>query len=254
MKKYIKFLFIACLWASFSTSCYDDKSTERSTTLEDIVIDTTGLGMDLNVKFNHELKVNPKIYVGDEGNTSSLSYKWELSMEAGTDPDNFSEIGTEATLSKTIVNLPSVNPYILVLTVTNRNTELQKQVTWNVYVNNSLGEGLVVADTKDGGLTSDLSWVHCREVAEIYDGEDAVSRNLYSSVNGSNIEGKVTSMCYTSVLLISTRSYENRLYVGTDKDLFSVDPLTYKAVYSSNELFFAAPNNCSPSFLSLIHI
>ena len=235
---------------SMMSSCYDDKSTEASRSIDEIQIDTTGIGSILNVKFNQVLTVAPKISLAGEINSNNLSYEWQMTINSSSEKET-TVISTESTLSKQIINLPSSKPYLLILTVTDNKTNLQKRILWNVYVNNSLGEGLIIATTNDGGQTSDLSWIHCKEIAEIYDGQDIVSSHLFTTSNNEKIPGRVNSLSQCSITK-NDRTTENRIYVGSDQTMLTIDPSTYQISHKFQDLFYAAPATSQTSFISHI--
>ena len=153
MKK-IDIAIIIVLLSVF-TSCYKDLSTEADKVIPKIEIgnkDTV-----LNVSYNDVLRVDPK--VSQENRSSEdFSYFWEMSLN--TSATTVIELGDSPILEYQVTNLPADSPYYLFLTVTDKQTGLGTMKQWKVYVSSLLGEGLVVAHTRDGGKTSDLDFVH----------------------------------------------------------------------------------------------
>ena len=71
---------------------------------------------------------------------------------------------------------------------------------WKVFVSSEFGEGLIVADTKNGS-TSDLNLIMANEFTEGFknEGKDIIHRNLYSQSNGEEIDGVVCGVYYGNV-------------------------------------------------------
>src|SRR5699024_11154268 len=99
---------------------------------------------------------------------SRLSYQWKINLEPGT--DFYEVIGDKKNLIHVAKLRPNDvrNPYQILLTVTDNKTGLQYLMGWPLQVLNSLGEGLVVAASKDGN-TTDLSLIMAPKVTENYD-------------------------------------------------------------------------------------
>ena len=225
--------FIILFLSVISVSCYKDQSTEASFTIPDIKISAPDSVLD--VYYGEELKIAPVI--SQEGRSESdFTYDWKMDMVVGS-TKNMLELGDGPTLTYTVANTPSTLPYSIILTVTDKQTGLSKSFVWAVYVNSSLGEGLLVAHSRDGGKTTDLDLVSDTPVTYGYSGaEPRYTRNLYSLANGSKIEGKVLACCQR-VSSDGAVYNVNDIAVGTENSIFTVDPLTFKFSKSNSSLF-----------------
>lgn len=229
-----RFIFLLLLSASFG-SCCKDLSTEAARPFPDIVIE--GDGETLNAVYGSVLSIEPDIR--QEGYTEEdFSYLWEVDLIAQKAANRI-EIANTRKLEYRIGQTPSNDPYALTLTVTNKVLGYSCVACWNLYVTNSIGEGLLVAHTRDGGLSSDLDFFATGPVTYGYTGvEPAYIRNLYSFANeGKPIEGTVNQM--TPVVSTTPgRVYGNRhIVIGTDSAIISLDPLTYREDRRNATLF-----------------
>lgn len=248
-KIYIQFiLLLFVVWTGTLYSCYDDKSTGANHKIAEVVIDTTGSSKTIEYQYGSTFTLSRKVTQPGVENPS-FGYEWKINMSESSDTSNYYVLSTEKDLSVVLSNAPSSNPYTLIFKVRDENTELEYFATWKVLVVSGLGEGLVVADTKDGGATSDLTHVQAAGVTDGHSGNDVITRNLYSVANGEAIDGKVTSVCFSSEIVTlpsGSRGYENRLYVNTDKGMFSLDPTSFAVNHPAEELFWVA----QPSYVT----
>lgn len=214
IKVFIVFSFIAVI----SHSCYRDLSTEATITIPDIEFENTDTVY--NVGFNSVLTVDPG--VSQEGRVADdFSYLWEVTLNANN--EERVEISNEPILNYTVANSPSDKPYYLILYVTDNQTGLETMRTWKFYVSSLLGEGLLVAHTRDEGQTSELDFVASERVTYGFeDKEPQYKRNLYSEYNSAPYSGVINTMCCNSAS--STQSWDtNRLLLGSDYEVFSID-------------------------------
>lgn len=234
MRKVRNSIFLSAVLSMALVSCYKDLSTEA--TFEIPVIDISGPDEILHVSYGHELDV--AVEVSQEGRTEEdFTYLWEIDMRPGSNGNRL-WLGEESSLKYKVANTPTDSPYILTCTVTDKKTNLSQIKSWKVYVASSLGEGLLVAYTRDGGLTSDLDLVAAKAITYDYASEEPrYTRELYSFANdGDKIEGKINSM--SPFVATGDASYsENYIAVGTDRSIFLVDPLTYKVGRKDAEMF-----------------
>ena len=76
--------------------------------------------------------------------------------------------------------------YQLRLTVTDKTTGIYRIETYSVFVNPTFADGLLIADTKDDGVTSDINLVMCRELSanfHMYNEERKIFRGIWEMVN-----------------------------------------------------------------------
>ena len=231
---------ILALAALGAVSCYEDLSTEATIELPEIEIITES--NILNVAYGHDLVLDPDVV--EEGRSiEDFDFLWEIDLTAGS-KSNRLELGREKALTYRVSNSPSDKPYYLTLTVTDSQTGLQKMAQWNVYVSSSLGEGILVAYTRDGGQTSDLCLLANKSVTYGFEGSEALmTEGLYEFANGAPIDGRINTLV-TSVVTNGAVFNETRVMVGTDEHLIAIDPISYSesmrdaALFNSKETFF----------------
>ncbi|MBQ0044702.1 MAG: hypothetical protein KBT05_06755 [Bacteroidales bacterium] len=238
----IRKLSILCLTvvAVLVASCYADKSTFATFDYPDIVVVPSVQGDTLTVAYGETLKIS--VDVSQEGVSSNdLEYMWEMDVQPGS-YRNRAFMGDGNELEFRVLNNPSAIPYVLSLTVTNRESGYSKIKSWTVYVTSSLGEGILVAHTADGGKSSELALVAQSSITYGYTSEvPRYTWNLFSLGNDKSIDGKVTSLLarsYTNLNASVVSNFnESVIMVGTDEHIYALDPVNYKVSRSDEELF-----------------
>lgn len=232
MNKMKKYISAAAVLLS-AMSCYKDLSTEATVTLPEIVISSE---YDvINISYGEELVLEPEVTLGGQA-LDGLEYQWLIALKPNNPPTL--EIGDAHKLSYIVGNTPSSIPYCLLLKVNDPVTGVALAKTWDIYVGNPLGEGLIVAHTRDRGATSEIDLVSAKAVTYGYSASAPVyKRNLYSSYNaGQNISGRVTSVAPfigTDMAVYNT----TRLMIGTEQHLLCLDYLTLELEKQDSELF-----------------
>ena len=219
--------------AAALTSCYQDKSTHATKDIAEIIISSPD--STLTLYYGETFTLTPT--VTEEGRTAEdFTYQWYMDITPGS-TDNRLDLGTEPSVEYTVMNKPSTKPYSLSLTVTDKIDSYTKTFVWTVYVNNSLGEGLLVAHTRDNGATSNLDLISDVNITYGYtSAAPRYTRNLYSLANGSAIEGPVQAL--SSRMASDANVFnESRVMIGTDKHIIALDPLTYKVAAQDDKLF-----------------
>lgn len=240
MKRYILYMLLVLWNISFFTACFDDKSTDPDHPIPDIVIDTTGIPAQFKVVQNERLVIKPKI-VRDNGDPSDLSYKWLLntvattSQQTGENYSNYVCIGESATLDTTIFLTPNETTYFLWFQVTDNKTQYRRDILWNVLVQSAYNEGILIASTKDG-RTTDFSLIEGQQFTEGWTAADKISHDLYSSVNGSTMEGLVNQICHS--YNSNTQVKSKRFYCIGDDFYTLVDGLEYELVGRNFEVIY----------------
>lgn len=119
-----------------------------------------------------------------------MEYLWRIDVSSSDTTRMV--LGHEPKLNAKITVSPNTLDYTLSLTVTDKSNGLQYYMYWKVFVSSEFGEGLIVADTKNGS-TSDLNLIMANEFTEGFknEGKDIIHRNLYSQSNGEEIDGVV---------------------------------------------------------------
>lgn len=239
-------MLLVVLAGGVIASCYDDKSKKASLEIPEVTI-TTDTDI-LEAVYGKELVVTPVIKKGDI-ESANLTYSWQINLLPGG--KDLVDIGKDAELVYEVANEPNGNPYLLVLKVTDNDEGIDYYKKWDLYVSNSFGEGLLIAHTGDGGITSDLTFVKAPQVTYGYNGEVDYTRDIYSFANGSVIDGKVTSV--VANMASSSSSYNiSRLVVGTNKAFFSLDPVTFGRTMMNDELFLQSPSAYNVETISTV--
>ena len=173
----------------FCASCFEDKSNTEVKTLNPIVIENLNLAVyDYKVLVGDTLKLEPLIYCEGVPDTE-LSFLWELCGGVLTEPQ---VIDTTMFLCAPITVTPMSSPYTLRLTITDETTGICRIETFNITVqNNAYGEGILVAETKDG-VNTDFSLLRSRELTSQLDMSDRrlyVTRDIIATNNGAPLPG-----------------------------------------------------------------
>jgi len=236
------------------TACFEDQSTEADHVIPEIEIDTTGIGEELSILHMGKLTLNPS--VSKEGtDPSEFSYKWMLSMEPvvfGT-KDEYICISTDATLDTQITLDDASDPYCLWYQVTDNTTGLRKDIVWKLYVKAAYNEGLLVAESHDNGLTTDLAFIESEQFTYGHKGETKIYHNLFSNANkGAKIESEVTQIC---AMKRTHQSYPKTKFfglIGQGEDKYLLLDKHYAIKYRNEEGFHeGAINNLNPTQLSI---
>lgn len=229
MKSHIICVLGVCL---FAQACYKDLSTGATMEIPEIVI--SGVDSVINVTYGQDLNI--KATVSQIGRTQSdFTFLWEMDVTPNKDAERF-ELSETSELSYRVSNSPSDSPYALTLKVTDNKTGLTKVNVSKVYVSSSLGEGLLVAYTRDGGKTSEFDIVADPVLTYGYTGTTRYTRKLYSLANGDALGGKVLSLAecvYSNGALYN----ENAILIGTEDHLYNIDPLTFEVRSYDASLF-----------------
>ena len=232
----IIYILLVVLTGGLVTSCYEDKSKEAGFEIPEVTI-TADVDDVLEAVYGKELVVKPVIKKGNLEN-ANLSYSWQINLLPGS--KDFLDVGEEAELHYEVANEPSGKAYLLVLKVTDDDEGIDYFKQWDVYVSNSFGEGLLVYNKRNGGETSDFTFVKAPQITYGYNGEVDYTRNIYSIANGSEIDGRVNSVVANMATNGSTYN-TSRLVVGTNKSILSLDLVTFRCTMRNDELFLQAP-------------
>lgn len=232
--KTMKNILIVLSVAVLAVSCYEDLSTEA--TMEIPELNVTGPDDDINIPYGQTLDITVKATQKGRG-TKDFTYVWEMDVRPGQ-ADSKIEVGQGASLSMRIANDPSETPYVLTCTVTDTKTGIAVVKAWKVFVSTSLGDGLLVAHTRDDGQTSEVDLVSNSAVTYGKESLDPFYvRDLYSLSNGGQkIQGTINDMVPYMASGMSAWS-ENNIAIATDRNLFLLDPLTFQTTRENEELF-----------------
>lgn len=226
-------LLIGGVWC-FS-SCFNDKSSALGSLIADVIIDTTGIPEQHSVVQYERLKIAPHVY--QEGvNNPDLSYKWMLNLIATTDQNSVVAsycVGEKMTLDTIIELRPNSIPYYLWFQVTDNKTKLRRDLLWKVQVLQAYNEGLLIAETHDG-TTTDFSLIEGNLFTKGWTKEDKVSKNLYSTRNGSKIDGLLKQIAPS----YNAATQSKRFYCIGDDFYTLIDGLDYTLVGRNHEITY----------------
>lgn len=256
MEKKIKHLYNIAIITLFSIlllgSCRDDLSTLDVNPIEGVRFDTTGMGMIHTFQFD-ELSIAPKIIT--QLDPGQLAYEWKINPVPGKLWDfslgslPFEVIGTEKNLTYEVAFAPTAGfdrgqLHELVLTVTDTKTGLQYIHSYPLSIRNSIGEGLVIAETYDG-QTTDISHIMSPAVTSFYN-DESVKYKIFSGVNGVTIPGLVKEIKYTRL-----RNIGDVMIGITDNSIQTMRTLDYVQQVTDEELFFAPPAVIRPQTIEV---
>ena len=229
----MKRLVILILPFALLLSCYKDLSTTADRELPDIVI--SGVPDTLETFFGEEIALRALVTLGGES-YDGFTYEWAIDLRPHNNNNRIS-LSETADVSYRVANQPSETPYCLSFTATDTETGLSKTVFCHVYVRSSLGEGILVAHTRDGGQTTDFDLLACKYVTYGYSSDvPRYTRNIYELANGAPLAGKVNAVL--PVVRSDGAVYnETLILVGTDEHLIALDPLTFKVAKQDGALF-----------------
>lgn len=236
MKKILLFIAASLLMCS----CYSDKSTMRTSVYPDILITSSIEDETITYSYGDQLKMSATA-IQSGVMASQLSYLWEIDMAADNTKGR-AFLGDGHDISFKLVQPASDVPYILSLTVTNKESGYQKVKYWKVFITSSLGEGLLVGHTKDGGQTSMLDLISSPALTYGYVGSDFhITRDIMGIVSDTPLQGSIRSMEFsvlTDMGAAQVKSFnESIVHIATDKCFCAIDPTTYTVVRTDGDCF-----------------
>jgi len=249
-----KSLFAIALMIVLVASCYADKSTFATFEYPEIEVTTNIEADTLSYPFGETIYLSAEA-IQDGTLDVELEYSWELDLQPGSAKDR-AFISGEKSCEYRVLNTPSSTPYILSLTVTNLSSGYSKILSWPFYVTNSLGEGILVGYTRDGGKTSEVDLVSAQSITYGYVSDTPrYTRELFSIGNGSAMEGRIQaifSRAYTDINAAVVSNFnESRIMLGTNKHIYSLSTLTYGIDKQDDELIAGnLPKDFNTEFIS----
>lgn len=257
------------------TSCYDDKSSLATSFIPEVEISINDENQESSIYVDYQLPVKIVPSITQKGfDGSNLRYEWAVTEETSSNNPIYEIIGTEKEFYG-IINRPiSSGAYVLKLTVTDvANDNLQYIYSWNLYVQSSFLDGLLVADSENG-TTTDLTLINNSQITNQYTKEERIFRHILKSANGVPYNGLLTSLTYEIMgnAAILGSAYKNQVWAisstgesirydcedystnGTweDEKLFLYCPVGFqvKSYIRSSQLFIAYTNNGFYSFIN----
>lgn len=246
-----KLIYVCIVLIAFCTSCFDDESNLDIKELNPIRIENIDLRKNFFSLFMGDtLRIEPLVFC--EGiPDSELAYEWQLS--GGTIVPTVIDSTMYLCAEITAPPYSTGGGYFLKFTITDKTTGISRIEPFYVEVLSPYGEGILIADTKDDGLHSDISLVMSREVSSSITSTNSkinIFRNLWSKNNGAPLDGRVldaiTSIYGTnrSLTVVTTEHIQRADNIDfidipneTDELLFTVVPPHIGHGYSNG--FFA---------------
>ena len=258
------------------TSCYEDKSSFVTNLIPEVQISINDKNQENSIYVGYQSPVDIVPSITQDGfDGSNLRYEWAVTEEPSTSNPVYEIIGTEKDFHG-IINRPISNgAYTLKLTVTDvANDNLQYIYSWELYVQSSFLDGLLIADSENG-TTTDFTLINNSQITNQYTKEERIFRHILETANGAAYDELLTSLTYEVMgnTAILGSSHLNQIWAisstgksirfncedysinGTweDEKIFLYCPTDFqvKSYIRSSQLFIAYTNNGLYSFLNV---
>ena len=233
--------FMALLLCLPYACSYEDKTTYAGDPLPDIIIDTTNIPVNLLITREDTLIVKPKVSKAGVSK-DQLEFEWCITLKPGSDFSMSKVIGTEEQLKYYVEEVPDASSYGLWYKVTDKTSGLMESILWNVQVDASSGQGLVVAYTKDG-RTTDFSIVqdslftyNYRDPETNQTKATSYRHDVYAKQNGKTFDGVVEWMFAQARYMDGRQTY--MLHGASKHNLFRINTLDYSILMEGKENFY----------------
>ncbi len=220
---------------------YEDKTTYAGDPLPDIVIDTAGIPVMHIITREDTLIIKPKVSKAGVAK-EQLDFEWRLTLKPGSDFTASKVVGTDEELRYYVEDIPDASSYGLWFQVKDKTADLMEGIVWQVRVDASSGQGLVVACTKDGS-TTDFTIVQDSMFTSGYkDPETNLTQatsyrhDVYSQQNGKPFDGVVEWMFAQARYMDGRLTY--MLHGASRHNLFRINTLDYSILMEGKENFY----------------
>ena len=184
-------LIIGLFTAFALSSCYEDKSTLPENPIDGVELNITEEEKVIRIGYKEQLDIVPNITKNGKADDTGLTYEWAINIYPGWSKSEFEVVGTEKELHTVLNNGISNDSYYLRLLVTDtKHDNLQYSFLYQVFVQPSMLDGLLIADTKDG-QTTDFNLVMNKKLTASYDKEEKIFRNILA---GKEYPGLIKTM------------------------------------------------------------
>lgn len=184
-------LIIGLFTAFALSSCYEDKSTLPENPIDGVELNVTEEEKVIRIGYKEQLDIVPNITKNGKVDDSGLTYEWAVNIYPGWSKYEYEVIGTEKELHTVLNNAISNDSYYLRLLVTDtKHDDLQYSFLYQVFVQPSMLDGLLIADTKDG-QTTDFNLVMNNKLTASYDKEEKIFRSILA---GKEYPGLIKAM------------------------------------------------------------
>lgn len=240
---------ILCFLASIFSSCYEDKGNYNYHEVDEVTIDTAGLGFLQTYVISRfdRLQLSPNIYMNGElvnDNTNApLDYLWTIYTNTTSANSDYTvdTLGHKRVLDAEISR--PAGTYNIRLTVTNRNDDIQSYLTIPCNIEETITAGwMLFYERADMPGTSDVGlvvnpWVKKNII------QNKEFWNLYGASNNQPLQGKPVRILHTVVSISN-----DFVIMVTDQDMAGVDQSTFNKALSFENFFFNAPDKCQISY------
>lgn len=230
-------IFMIGITAFFA--CKKDLSSLDINKIGGVTVDTTGMGILDVFQFNH-LVVKPKITTSLKD--ADLIYEWRINV----DPSDTTSLllSSNKELDGEIRLKPNdfQKYYQLRFVATDKSNGLKYITTWKVNVRNSIGEGLVIAETSADGNSTDISHIMSPLVTPNYS-DVSIKHHLYSAINRNTIPGLVKQLRFTNMYGVNT------MLGITNNRIVRINTLDYTLAGSNDDLFVSHTGTFQPERL-----
>lgn len=240
---------LLCMTVIMLSACYDDKGNYTYHSLDNVVIDTAGLGMQEAYVISRydTLRLAPNVYFNDNlvtnDNDYPLDYVWTIYTTVTSSGTDY----TVDTLSHNrILEAPitrTSGTYNIQLTITNRNNLTETYFSVPCNVEEAITAGwMAFYECADEPGTSDVGLIvnplvkkNIIQNKEFWD--------LYKSSNGHHLDGTPVRILHTVAQLSN-----DFVILTTNTNLVGVSYETFEQILSFEDFFYNAPTNRNISY------
>ena len=206
-------LIIGLFTAFALSSCYEDKSTLPENPIDGVELNITEEEKVIRIGYKEPLDIVPNITKNGKADDSGLTYEWAINIYPGWSKCEYEILETTKELHTVLNNEISNDSYYLRLLVTDtKHDNLQYSFLYQVFVQPSMLDGLLIADTKDG-QTTDLNLVMNNKLTASYDKEEKIFRNILAGKEYPGLiktMSPITSGYYPGVNMMSVIDVEGK--------------------------------------------
>lgn len=241
-RKLLAVMLPLCILAA----CYKDKGSYDYHTLDEVTIDTTGIGATRSMKRFDTLTLNPVIrYKGEVVNLQQsqfpeLQFSWTIYPDLNDASGNELHVLDSVPRLHKMLDQPEIN-WDVRLTVTNKLTGVRAFAIFKVRLEPALAEGWLVLYERNG--SADVGMIVNDRINKTAVKEQ-VYYDIYSASNGRTIKGKPLQIAYSNAAVRPVN-----MYILTEQDAVSVDVNFKKKAAFADTLFWNVPSVVAPSFV-----
>lgn len=251
------------------SSCYKDDSTKYDLSLIDDIRQKSYDAVEF--KYMVEKEFAPEFAMITKSNKNAqrdftdddynnFEYSWRISRESGPTADTTTYfLGEGYPLICKVYNLPN-SGYDLMLTMKHKETDMTYHLEWPAVVEmEEIGPGLLVAYTRDEGITSDMALIRSYQFADggaAFTDADKVTGQMPPSVvipdifsagnSGQKADGVISSIMGNRKTVQTPIVTSPLEIVVRDKHIYRLDPTSFEISLSDGQLFYYAPQVMEP--------